>query len=61
MTNRSNPTILEKMMSVALLVCLVSKLISKWETNTLIFIFNPCHQVSVSEEGDKSTPKKDKS
>lgn len=46
---RLTPTWLEKLMGLTLLLCNVANTYYKTHSMTVIFMFNPCHIVSVSE------------
>jgi hypothetical protein len=42
------PTAIEKFMGVMCILCTLGNTYYKWQSSTLIFMFNPCHVVCVS-------------
>ena len=48
-SGREAPTIIEQIMGVLCALCMIANLYFKWESMTLIFLFNPCHVVCVSQ------------
>ena len=45
---RMDPTMIEKAMGVVCVLVTILNVYFKVQTNTLIFMFNPCHVVNVS-------------
>ena len=56
LTNRSDPTGLEKAMGLMCIMCTLANIAFKWETMTLIFMLNPCHIVCVSSVYARISP-----
>ena len=46
--DKLEPSGLEKVMGVLCTLCMLCNFYFKWESMTLIFMFNPCHIVCVS-------------